>query len=529
MKRVISWILALLILMSAVPAFALADTEDAVSVESLIADPEAEGGEDLLEGYIYQLFYGQITTYRRKAGDQLTGNTKIVYDALVPILRQIAAGERASTEIGVGRTVNTSGGAVVADAQATFSGTDLDLSALIDALLTDLPYEMYWYDKTASTRVWTYGGSTISQLRFEFPVADNYQGSEELSVNCSQARSAAAAAGNSAAIVSKYARATDYEKLLGYKDEICRLTDYDYNAAWAGNYSEDDDPWQLIHVFDGNDTTNVVCEGYSKAFMYLCQQTDFAGDVTCITVYGMMGGAHMWNIVTLEGQNYLVDVTNSEPGTVGSDGSLFLAGGTGSITSGYVVDGYSYTYTNADGSLNRLVTFWGFGTDSVLRLASQNYTPPQGVQITAVNLRPESAGIYFAGSFVVSGNVPVARRGIAVSLRSQTPVADNSDSTSFWTEGNTSILVSNIMLEGKTAEENANRGALPIYARAYVQLTNGTYIYSDVVSVTLQQVAEAADAKWQTLNEIQKTAMSAMYATFRQTMSLWNIPNLKEN
>ena len=34
----------------------------------------------------------------------------------------------------------------------------------------------------------------------------------------------------------------------------------------------------------------------------------------------------MWNIVTLEGKNYLVDVTNSDEGTIGSGGELFLAG-----------------------------------------------------------------------------------------------------------------------------------------------------------------------------------------------------------
>jgi hypothetical protein len=172
---------------------------------------------------------------------------------------------------------------------------------------------------------------------------------------------------------------------------------------------------------------------------------------------------------------------------------------------------------------------WGADDDSILNLASRNYEPPQGVQITAVNLRPESAGIYFAGSFAVSGNTPVARRGIAVSLRSQTPVADNSDPLSFWTEGKTSILVTNILDTDQDAASNGNRAAIPIYARAYVQLTDGTYIYSDVVAMNLQQVAEAADTKWQTLDDTQKTELSAMFAKFQSVMTHWNLPNLKNN
>ena len=52
----------------------------------------------------------------------------------------------------------------------------------------------------------------------------------------------------------------------------------------------------------------------------------------------------MWNIVKLDGNNYLVDVTNSDAGTVGADGGLFLAGGTGSVQDGYTVHAVSYTY-----------------------------------------------------------------------------------------------------------------------------------------------------------------------------------------
>ena len=91
---------------------------------------------------------------------------------------------------------------------------------------------------------------------------------------------------------------------------------------------------ELIWVFDGDSSTNVVCEGYAKAFQYLCDLTTFTNDIKCYTVTGRIaggtgeniGGGHMWDIVTIEdGKNYLVDVTNCDTGMVGADDHLFLA------------------------------------------------------------------------------------------------------------------------------------------------------------------------------------------------------------
>ncbi|MCD8125004.1 MAG: leucine-rich repeat protein [Lachnospiraceae bacterium] len=138
---------------------------------------------------------------------------------------------------------------------------------------------------------------------------------------------AQAAASNAQEIVEKYADSSDAEKLEAYKEEICALVTYNSEAA-SEDYDEGyGDPWGLVYVFDGDDSTNVVCEGYSKAFQYLCDQG--LTDAVCYTVSGTMtggtgAGEHMWNIVTLDGSNYLVDVTNSDAGTIGQNGGLFL-------------------------------------------------------------------------------------------------------------------------------------------------------------------------------------------------------------
>ena len=49
-----------------------------------------------------------------------------------------------------------------------------------------------------------------------------------------------------------------------------------------------------------------VCEGISKAFQWLCHLCN----IECTVIEGALaGGAHMWNIVTINGKNYHVDVT----------------------------------------------------------------------------------------------------------------------------------------------------------------------------------------------------------------------------
>ena len=74
-----------------------------------------------------------------------------------------------------------------------------------------------------------------------------------------------------------------------------------------------------------DESTNVVCEGYSKAFQYLCDLSD----ITCYTVTGDMdggtgAGAHMWNIVEQDGRYYIADITNSDTDSAGENGELFL-------------------------------------------------------------------------------------------------------------------------------------------------------------------------------------------------------------
>ena len=131
----------------------------------------------------------------------------------------------------------------------------------------------------------------------------------------------------------------DVKKLYYYRDQIQALAGYNASAA-GGNYpSGYGDPWQIIYVFDNDPETNVVCEGFSKAFQYLCDLTVFdnAG-ISCRCVTGRLGplGPHMWNIVSIGGKNYFADITNDS----GSN-DLFLQG----YISGSADEGYTFSST----------------------------------------------------------------------------------------------------------------------------------------------------------------------------------------
>ena len=202
------------------------------------------------------------------------------------------------------------------------------------------------------------------------PVSQGYQGAGTNTIDATRAQTAQSAIANAANIVSN-ATGTVREKLEYFKNEICSAVSYNHAAAENDN-TPYGDPWQLIYVFDGNTSTNVVCEGYSKAFKYLFDLAGFDDPYDCIIVSGLMdggtgAGGHMWNLVRMEdGKNYLVDVTNCDEGTVGYPLQLFLAScASGSVTEGYVFSTGSrdITYTYYEKTRN---TF----TDGQLTVAS---------------------------------------------------------------------------------------------------------------------------------------------------------------
>lgn len=321
------------------------------------ADPATSIGESVLSG-VQQALYEEIKTKITSVAAN-GGSTKF----------------KISSDLGLHWQTSASGSQLDKEVSRAFDNLDTD--KIIGCLLVDCPYELYWYKKVNGAG-WTYkysvsvsGGKRIvriTDLVMSMPVSSDYAYGQ-YRVDASMVRAAKASAANAKQIVNEFKNYSVTEKLLAYKEMICYLTDYNDEAAsdsYKGGYG---DPWQLIWVFDGDDSTRVVCEGYSKAFQYLCDLSD----ITCYTVTGYMnGGAHMWNIVEQDGRYYIADITNSDEGTIGEDGDLFLTTPSyGSVSKGYTFEiGNNKECYKYDKDIRNL---YGTGTDSVLQLTDKAY------------------------------------------------------------------------------------------------------------------------------------------------------------
>ena len=320
----------------------------------------------------------------RSAGASLTGVNRAVYEVLEDEITRIASGGRTSTAIripdqsGLSWTLDELGlsGAGNDDVLKTLDrklAETLNFELVYVCLSLDHPLEMFWKsNQFALGYSFVRSGNQVSvvDLTAQLQVAQDCRGGSDMNVAPQRIAGAAQAADAARAIVEKYRDRSDYEKLAGYCREICGLVSYDLEALLGGTpYGA---PWQMLSVFDGDPDTNVVCEGYAKAFQYLCDLTDFDGDIVCRTISGKMNGNHMWNVVRMEdGKNYLVDVTNCDERMIGEDGELFLSGAS-------TADG-GRTYTVSKGSCRAVYTYSdlmeGIYGEGWLQLSPDDYDP----------------------------------------------------------------------------------------------------------------------------------------------------------
>ncbi len=262
----------------------------------------------------------------------ITSVEERIFEALYEDIANIANGARSSSVM----TVNINS---LLD-KTEYSAEDLGLTSIIDndqispearekmmelvsfnmnnimnVLFGECAYELYWYDKARGVSVRTFASFECKDNKISFTDDSYFEYSFAASVDYSKdgeagtfvldvekTGAAKKAAENAIGIIEENASLSDYEKLYKYLLTICDAVSYNFSVL-SGDV-EYGDPWQLIYVFDNDPTTNVVCEGYSKAFQYLCDNSEFQGNIECYTVFGDMWSqgsenkeAHMWNIV----------------------------------------------------------------------------------------------------------------------------------------------------------------------------------------------------------------------------------------
>ncbi len=335
-KRLLALLLCLLMVTALLPAIASADDESTPEPQGRIEESldEAEfpfTNEELLNAQIETIFYGGSETLDAKVRalpgsfPELNAAERAIEANLKEQIREITTGSRTNTEFEVYLP------------SLGYSTGDVENSKnIIIALVRDCTAELYWFARHWYTQ-WG-GGSFI----FGLYVATDYMGSGDFEVDTSAIRSAEKAKANANAIVQKNAALSDLNKLKAYRDAICDLVDYNYDAVYYGYDGEN--PWQLVWVFDKDPDTKVVCEGYAKAFQYLCDLSAFQSayiNAYCVSgsvsFNGGGGGAHMWNILKMDdNRNYVVDVTNCDGGW--GDSYFLMYARSGSVQDGYYLN-----------------------------------------------------------------------------------------------------------------------------------------------------------------------------------------------
>lgn len=442
------WLCSLLtaaLLLSLFPTAALADEDgpdasaegvvETVAEEQAVVDPELlemlPSNDELFSAYVDLAFAGEdadvpsIFGVGDPAYNRLGEKEKEIYDDLKDKIAKVAA-NGGSTEFDIsshfdkftlhassygGSLGSSSGGTLTLKAEVEADIEEkikFDSEAVMNALLLDCPYELYWFKKSADDAndkragMGTFGRYSCSgvadsyidvtpSMKVIFYVVPAYQaGGSDVAVQSEVTKTKTAAQ----EIVDKN-YTSDYARLRGYMEAICNLVSYNDAAAkddWTEGYGN---PWQLIWVFDGDENTNVVCEGYAKAFQYLCDLTQSQKKFTDNTiesyiVTGTMAGGtgegpHMWNIVSIGGKSYLVDVTNCDTGSIGAPDKLFLVGNATAgfnLPNGVItidgVQGLTYQYDS------NTVSTWG---SEILTLADKAYRPYTPVATTVKILK----------------------------------------------------------------------------------------------------------------------------------------------
>ncbi len=432
------------------PAEVTLELENQPITASGMDDPE-----QLLEDYLLQSGQEELQSAginptseakpKVTRGSKLTGPEKKLYDLLKAKIELVASGEKDTTvfqfvlkdifgaeAVDRGYSAEDLGQNSLLDQNGTITDEawdalgekileTIDVQKVYRAILYDEPYALYWFDKTptggmvsllshAPCRVENSdevrikptdnsGLVCIFVVSQEFRPAENepyylndYEIQYPVRTNTTLIDTINAAINNAAGVVADSKELSDYNKLVAYRNWICNEVTYN-DAAQENAETPYGNPWQMIYVFDKDEKTDVVCEGYSKAFKYLCDLSEFNNEeLNCFIATGVMScssldneseakgaGGHMWNIIHMgDNDNYLVDITNCDTNTVGYPDKLFMVGKAMDPSSNATDESYTFSIDNALVMFAYDANTIGIFDASERTLAQKNYENTSG-------------------------------------------------------------------------------------------------------------------------------------------------------
>ena len=424
----------------------VSEEEAAPTVVEVVLDEEEDEAynDELFAAYVAREFglddgYGAALFASEHATHGLSTEARAFYDELKNKVIAVANGTATSTDFSsltnkwtCTWNISELGAGAVSGGSLTAEGTNAveklageAAGDIVDRLLADCPLELFWFNKTSymyskTPYVLDTTAGTISTtfVGFKFPVALAYrQSSSDAYTVTSDLSRVTAAKTNALNIVNNRPTTTTKAQLEYFFDQIIGLVDYDHTAAgWdsATTQTNYGDPWQLINVFDhtGANEKKVVCEGYAKAFQYLCELAAIPG-VKCYSVTGTMsGGNHMWNVVEVGNARYLVDVTNCDDNptngggvSIGYPKNLFMKVTTGSGGTTYSFSFGSQTVTYVYGT--DMEDLFCAGYPALRELQSIKIDTPPSKTMYAQGENFDKTGMVVTATYSDGSTVPV--------------------------------------------------------------------------------------------------------------------------
>lgn len=307
-KRLASLLLALALVLSLLPAAALAEEPEDAAPEMVYAENTHYYPVDvpMVIDDAGPLVSG---TYTNSFGALLQGNAKTIYNDLVK-----------AKNSGALKNFTQAAGKNVKSATVTLSVTlgandSESLYAALSCFDRDYP-DVFWFGTTISC------GGNILQLDLGKDWDTLQGGDRKIEDDITNMESAIQKVVNGVD-----STATDYEKIKTVHDWLTNNNYYNGPAGDSKDSNFDKDygtktshtPWTPLSALRVENAKMPVCEGYARAFKLICN----ALGIPCALV---AGGSHMWNYVqvSVDGTEenkkwYLLDATWDDPGTTASE------------------------------------------------------------------------------------------------------------------------------------------------------------------------------------------------------------------